>query len=249
MAGFTLGERETTRLRELVDGFREVGEEPIPWPVLEGLSGLLHTDALTLGGYCTAPAHLWFLNEIGRGERWTETETPDQARSNPFWQHYWQATCSYPDRSGDYDSVTLESDFLSLREIRRLGRAGEMPPFEREIMAPLRLGPTRQLRVVGWRTTGSDFTDRDRFYLTLLRPHIHDHYRRWLQSHPPSTGLTRRQLAVLSLVRDGFTNQQVGRRLGLSEGTVRTHLNHVYERLGVASRTAAVTAVYGNGAP
>ena len=93
-------------------------------------------------------------------------------------------------------------------------------------------------------------TDRDRFYLTLLRPHIQDHYRRWLRAHPPSTGLTRRQLAVLNLVRDGFTNHQIGRRLELSEGgTVRTHLNHVYERLGVASRTAAVTAVYGNGGP
>ena len=37
MAGFTLAERETARLREIVDGFREVGDEPIPWPVLEGL--------------------------------------------------------------------------------------------------------------------------------------------------------------------------------------------------------------------
>lgn len=93
-------------------------------------------------------------------------------------------------------------------------------------------------------------TDRDRFYLTLLRPHIQDHYRRWLRAHPPSTGLTRRQLAVLNLVRDGFTNHQIGRRLELSEGgTVRTHLNHAYERLGVASRPAAVTAVYGNGGP
>ncbi len=50
---------------------------------------------------------------------------------------------------------------------------------------------------------------------------------------------------MLDLVRDGYTNHQIGRRLNLSEGTVRTHLNHVYERLGVASRTAAVTAVYG----
>jgi hypothetical protein len=33
----------------------------------------------------------------------------------------------------------------------------------------------------------------------------------------------------------------VARRMGLSEGTVRTHLNHIYERLGVTSRTAAVS--------
>jgi DNA-binding NarL/FixJ family response regulator len=89
-------------------------------------------------------------------------------------------------------------------------------------------------------------TDRDRFILTLLRPHLADHHARWLRAHPQTVPLTRRQLAVLDLVRDGYTNDQIGRRLNLSEGTVRTHLNHVYERLGVASRTAAVTAVYGD---
>lgn len=52
--------------------------------------------------------------------------------------------------------------------------------------------------------------------------------------------LTSRQVQVLELVREGCTNGQIARRMGLSEGTVRTHLNHVYARLGVASRTAAV---------
>ena len=35
--------------------------------------------------------------------------------------------------------------------------------------------------------------------------------------------------------------------MGLSEGTVRTHLNHMYERLGVSSRTAAVTTMSSTG--
>jgi len=245
MAGFTLTERETARLRDIVAGFRDIGREPVPWPVLEHLTELLHADELNLGGYCIAPEHVWFINGIELGERFADGETPEEALSNPFWQRYWQSTCSYPDRTGDFDSVTLESDFLSLREIRRLGRADQTPPFEREIMAPLRLSPTRQLRLLGWREHGPDFTDRDRFFLTLLRPHVQEHYERWVRTHASPTGLTERQLAVLSLVREGFTNHQVGRRLGLSEGTVRTHLNHVYERLNVASRTAAVTAVYG----
>ena len=38
-------------------------------------------------------------------------------------------------------------------------------------------------------------------------------------------------------------NAQIARRMQLSEGTVRTHLNHIYERLGVISRTAAVARV------
>jgi len=47
--------------------------------------------------------------------------------------------------------------------------------------------------------------------------------------------------ASLQFVAQGYTNTQIGRRMRLSEGTVRTHLNHIYERLGVTSRTAAVT--------
>ena len=47
---------------------------------------------------------------------------------------------------------------------------------------------------------------------------------------------------MLVLVAEGLTNQQVSRRLFLSEATVKSHLAHVYTKLGVDSRTAAVTA-------
>jgi DNA-binding NarL/FixJ family response regulator len=45
-------------------------------------------------------------------------------------------------------------------------------------------------------------------------------------------------------VAAGLTNRQIGRRLGISEGTVHTHLTNIYERLHVSSRTAAVTRVF-----
>jgi DNA-binding NarL/FixJ family response regulator len=53
--------------------------------------------------------------------------------------------------------------------------------------------------------------------------------------------LTTRQRELLDLVADGCTNAQIARRLGIAEGTVRKHLENIYRRLGVSSRTAAIT--------
>lgn len=53
------------------------------------------------------------------------------------------------------------------------------------------------------------------------------------------TGLTPRELEVLSLVAAGLANKQIGRRLGISERTVKAHLTSVYARLGVEDRTQA----------
>ena len=50
---------------------------------------------------------------------------------------------------------------------------------------------------------------------------------------------TRREAEVLALVVDGWTNQQIGTRLGISERTVRKHLSAVYEQAGVSGRAAA----------
>ena len=50
---------------------------------------------------------------------------------------------------------------------------------------------------------------------------------------------TRREAEVLGLVADGWTNQQVATRLGITERTVRKHLSAVYEQAGVAGRAAA----------
>jgi DNA-binding NarL/FixJ family response regulator len=48
----------------------------------------------------------------------------------------------------------------------------------------------------------------------------------------------------LRLVAAGHTNAQIARRLGVTEGTVRIHLQNIYARLQVSSRTAAVTRAF-----
>lgn len=56
----------------------------------------------------------------------------------------------------------------------------------------------------------------------------------------PGVSLSLRELEVLGLVAQGCSNDEVARRLFLSKATVKSHLVHVYEKLGVDSRTAAV---------
>jgi DNA-binding NarL/FixJ family response regulator len=52
--------------------------------------------------------------------------------------------------------------------------------------------------------------------------------------------LTPRELTTLRLMADGKSNKEIASELGISERTVKTHLGHLFEKLGVASRTEAV---------
>ena len=61
---------------------------------------------------------------------------------------------------------------------------------------------------------------------------------RRLQRELIENGLTERERQVMRLVAQGLANKEVGRHLGVSEGTVKIHLHKIYEKLGVANRTA-----------
>jgi DNA-binding NarL/FixJ family response regulator len=56
--------------------------------------------------------------------------------------------------------------------------------------------------------------------------------------------LTDRELQVLRLIAAGATNREAARRLFISEATVKTHLLHLYAKLGVRDRAAAVAEAY-----
>ena len=105
-------------------------------------------------------------------------------------------------------------------------------------------GPGRTVRLVLYRGPGSDFSERDRALLVLLRPHLHQAYLDTERRRDPVPRLTLRQRELLRLLAAGYTNTQIARRLGISEGTVRTHLENIYTRLNVSSRTAAVTRAF-----
>lgn len=58
----------------------------------------------------------------------------------------------------------------------------------------------------------------------------------------PRPTLSHREIQVLRLVAEGATNSDIGRHLHISDATVKSHLVHIYTKLDVSSRTAAVAA-------
>lgn len=59
--------------------------------------------------------------------------------------------------------------------------------------------------------------------------------------------LTDRELDALRLIAEGLTNRSVAVRMHVSEATVKTHLAHVFDKLGVGDRAAAVRVAYQRG--
>ncbi|WP_035851311.1 response regulator [Kitasatospora azatica] len=59
--------------------------------------------------------------------------------------------------------------------------------------------------------------------------------------------LSPREAEILQLLAAGLANRQISKRLFISEATVKTHLVHIYEKLGVDSRTAAIAAGLSSG--
>jgi DNA-binding CsgD family transcriptional regulator len=176
-----------------------------------------------------------------------------------LWEAWWacRSDCqsnTYPERTGDLRSVVKPSDFYSVRQWHSTGMYCDYHrPFgiEHELQlclpdpAGLSAGPGRNVRLYLYRGPGPDFSERDRAVLTLLRPHLHQAFLDAERRRHPVPRLTLRQKDLLYLLAAGHTNTQIARRLGISEGTVRTHLENLYGRLNVSSRTAAVTRAFG----
>jgi DNA-binding CsgD family transcriptional regulator len=159
-----------------------------------------------------------------------------------WWEHH-NSECCHPRVPDDVPSIVTETDTKSVRQWHTCQLYVELfKPGGNEHLLLLRIpdGPGRTFRVICWRGPGKAFTERDKTDLFLLKPHIEAAYRRGRHLRAVSA-LTARQRQLLELVAQGFTNYQIARRLGVAEGTIRAHLYQIYSRLGVSSRTAAVT--------
>ena len=221
--------------------------EGLPPSLLADLMSQIRCDAVVFKGIDSGRQVHWFVQEVPSA---LGSEDLDRA----YWQHYRDSQFdSYPDCSGDLRGVIKISDFYSARQWHSTVMYTD---FDRPMgiehclmlclpeASPRTAAPGRHMRLTLDRRSGPDFSERDRAVLTLLRPHLYQAYLDAERRRHPVPRLTSRHRELLHLVAAGHTNTQIARHLGISDGTVRTHLEHIYERLHVSSRTAAVTRAF-----
>lgn len=231
------------------------GAQPFELPVLQRLVELIPAvDA----GY-------WEYEEgrdPGRGGR--NLFFVQQSEGNGFNSEHWKSVAAkdllrwWPlrdDRLRPLETAARLSDFVGARAKKRHPWYAEvMRPAAQEheckMLLPAPAGVSRGFYFV--RDAGSrDFDDRDRAILNALRPHLEIVRRRWEQRQAGFAGLTGRERELVLLLREGLSNQEIAERLSISAGTVRIHLQNIFEKLGVHTRTAAVARVFraytGNG--
>jgi DNA-binding CsgD family transcriptional regulator len=252
-APVTVSERDLRTLLGIVSDDRsDLPAAGLPLSLLAELKDQVHCDALSFVGTDSGRQMDWFGQDIPADD---DSEAYDQG----FWEHFWDFDpCTYPKRSGDVRSVTKFSDFYSARQLHRTGmycdywRPLDVEHGLRVCLAdgPGRIaGPGRSVDLALFRGPGPDFSERDRALLALLRPHLYQAYLDAERRRSSTPQLTPRHWELLDLVAAGHTNAQIARRLGVSEGTVRKHLENIYTRLQVSSRTAAVTRAFPDRAP
>ena len=81
---------------------------------------------------------------------------------------------------------------------------------------------------------------------TVLSPPVAKRLVERMQA-PESSTLSTREIEVLREVASGNTNGEIAASLHISQATVKTHLLHIYAKLGVSDRAAAVARAYENG--
>lgn len=118
------------------------------------------------------------------------------------------------------------------------------------IAVPLLRSP-QTLVSVALHRSGRDFDERDQERLELLRPHLaflYRHAHKLAAALPPESGnangLTLREGQVMHWLAGGKTDAEIAALMSISPRTVQKHLEHMYVKLGVETRTAAVMRVH-----
>jgi DNA-binding CsgD family transcriptional regulator len=193
--------------------------------------------------------------DLDRGHRTVIPSGAVSRRGIEVFDHYFHAHPLVREHGRNPNAVTKRiTDLVPTEEFRRT-------PLYNEYYQPLRIDDVmavplhvdrRFLVSFVLNRSGTAFSDRDRDLAEVVRPHLANLYRlgvarertRNLPADAPfdraAAPLTPREREVLDWVAAGKTNRDIAAILGASPRTVEKHLERIYEKLGVETRTAAV---------
>jgi DNA-binding CsgD family transcriptional regulator len=229
-------------LRVIEDGRHDAPGEQMPWALLEGLQALIPCDmAVSYQHHDYVNYHTLVMQGVTDEGVHEGPDYPDPDRADdPFWQLWWASKASYPQRTGDLLSVIHTGDFFPTERERLADPMSEVLDHLRySVIVSLPAPPQQARRVLFMRWDGPSFSERDRQVAALLRPHFEEI---WLDAERRRHGvpqLTPREWQVLGMAAAGLTYAQIAQQLFVSVGTVRKHMEHVRDRLGVHSVGAA----------
>ena len=234
------------------------GPDAFTEPVVDALVRLLPVDG---GAVCNAfrdpdprvrPEQLTILDFASIGAEWLR-QGPCEWRDEftEAGRLYAAEEESVPPRPELMVKALRESDVLSYREMRKRRLYWEVERHFGDDSLALWLpapaeGLMRRLNFTSLKRGA--IPDRYVQILQLLSPHFVVLYRRAAKrrTRSESSVLTPRELEIVSLVGAGKTNKEIARELWLSPHTVRSHLENVFEKLAVTTRTAAVARAFGD---
>jgi DNA-binding CsgD family transcriptional regulator len=250
-------DRYEAMLDFLLEAAAVEGAETFPPHVLAGLRRVVRSE--------TASYREWSRQE--QLESSLAADEPEAIRR--VWPAYLQVRHDDPLHGGAWDGGPLPdrerigrvltiSDFISDREFRRGGLYAEIckPLGVRAVMKVfLPTGAATGASLI-FDTARSGFTDSDRLAMQRLIPHLmqlrrNAHARKAYLALLDSTAaartrlqrLTARERVVLARAATGETNAMIAQALFVSPGTVRKHLEHIFDKLEVRTRTEAA-AIY-----
>ena len=236
------------RAAQLIDALADLDQPgKLPEIVLPGVADLVGCDIVTYNEIPTAPGQAGYYLDYPHG-----CITP--AGLMAFEAHLQEHPLLLHCRAGGAGEPAKISDFLSNHRFHRLGLYSEFfrhIPVEYQIAFSLPDNQDGQLTAIALNRAGRDFSEDDRAVLTALSAPLGNAMRRARDRHTAGAGLatagsdgladlTDREIQVLQLAARGGTNLAIARTFDVSPRTVAKHLEHIYRKLGVTSRAAAV---------
>jgi DNA-binding CsgD family transcriptional regulator len=237
----TLPDSDLSALIALIDDARRDDPgEVVPWALLQGLDHLIRSDSVELTEMEWTEESLVASQYLVRGERGVVPPSKNDDTAAYFRHCRDFLPCGNPTQPADDVQAVRWSDFYTDLELRNTEAYRYYFQTIRTCLAVrLPSPPGRARRFLFMRESTRDFTDHDVMLLSLLRPHLHEIF---LDAERRRTGvpkLTAREWEILQLAGEGLPNGAIGQRLFIAPATVRKHMEHIHERLGVHSRTEA----------